>query len=1376
MPLYNGTSGNDTLSGSLGDDSLYGFAGQDRLTTGNGKDYVDGGPDNDQINGYFVDPTTKRYSYWASTGTKEIYGGDGDDFIYGSSDSDSLSGDAGNDYVVGAGGADTLRGGSGNDSLFGGNDSDTLTGGDGDDTLSAAAGSDSLDGGAGSDSLTGGDGDDSIVGGDGNDTLSAGAGSDSLYGGGGDDTFYSRTTDMASSFDDGGNVMDGGAGNDSLFGGNGSDTLTGGDGQDSLSGNVGGDSLDGGAGNDSLTGGDGDDSLYGGDGDDQITSQGAGDATLAGGNGNDTINAYSGTGKKFLDGGSGDDSLYGGNDSDTLIGGDGQDTLSGYSGNDSLDGGAGNDTLSGFAGSDSLDGGAGNDSLTGGDGDDSIVGGDDNDTLSAGAGNDSLYGGDGDDSFYSRTTDMASSFDDGGNVMDGGAGKDYFLGGNGSDTLIGGDGDDTLSGGAGSDSLDGGASNDSLTGGDGDDSLYGGDGDDQITSQGAGDATLAGGNGNDTINAYSGTGKKFLDGGSGDDSLYGGNDSDTLIGGNGQDTLSGYSSSDSLDGGAGNDSLTGGDGDDSIVGGDGNDLLIGGAGDDTLVGSTGRDTLEGGDGNDSYVIDNPLQFIRDTQGSDSAVVSTSFIKIPSSIEQVTYKQGALPLPYWIDALLPDSAAGLNFLNLLGSDKQFFYSFPSAKPSYNTDTKDALGWAPFSLAQQERVVQALAYIASITDLSFVRTSQPDALNTIAFASNDQTTSAGYARYPSSTSLGSDVLLDNSDSATNTALADGSYGALTLIHELGHALGLGHPFSSPDVDGTIAEPPHLSQTEDHTRWTVMSYTKSAEQYAIRYSPLDIAALQYLYGPSRSSRTGDDTYTISSIEPSFIWDGGGIDTISAEGCNQSCTIFLTPGFWGFAGSSRASLITAPGQITVNFGTLIENLIGSAQGDVLTGNDLRNRIEGGKGNDTLDGGLGSDTLIGGAGADTFVLSDGDLVSDFIAVEGDQLDFSSLADGESITLSTTAHVLILPMPANGKGFVATAISHTTAILVVDAVVPSVSKISATNGVTRIQPNGNISVLFSEVIALESGVIEIRSGSNQGALVESFATSDSNRVSVAGTTLTIDPSADLISGMDYFVVLPPGLVKDLAGNIHAGSSDLKIGVNSPASGTVAINGIAAQGQALMVSHSLTDADGIPTTGDGAIKYQWKAGGVAINGASTSTYILTQAEVGKAITVTARYVDLFGQAESVSSAETSSVVAPAKFWKDASKTPSETNKAGAVNLTDAISILKMIVGLSVNANAAPLSPYQAVAADFDQSGSVDLADAIGVLKMVVGLNAPAPTWKYFDDGKLASSHNAAQPLNHKAWSAGAAMDVPSTADSMVKLVGVLTGDLDGSWAG
>ncbi|MFM8758676.1 MAG: hypothetical protein ACKODS_03925, partial [Methylophilaceae bacterium] len=103
-----------------------------------------------------------------------------------------------------------------------------------------------------------------------------------------------------------------------------------------------------------------------------------------------------------------------------------------------------------------------------------------------------------------------------------------------------------------------------------------------------------------------------------------------------------------------------------------------------------------------------------------------------------------------------------------------------------------------------------------------------------------------------------------------------------------------------------------------------------------------------------------------------------------------------------------------------------------------------------------------------------------------------------------------------------------------------------------------------------------------------------------------------------------------------------------------------------------------------------------------------------------------------------------FWRDQALEPVSNKSVDAVNLSDAIAILKMIVGLNVNSSGAPLSPYQSIAADFDQSGEVNLTDAIGVLKMVVGLSAPMPTWKYYDDAKLTIAHNAAQSLSPKLW--------------------------------
>ena len=90
-------------------------------------------------------------------------------------------------------------------------------------------------------------------------------------------------------------------------------------------------------------------------------------------------------------------------------------------------------------------------------------------------------------------------------------------------------------------------------------------------------------------------------------------------------------------------------------------------------------------------------------------------------------------------------------------------------------------------------------------------------------------------------------------------------------------------------------------------------------------------------------------------------------------------------------------------------------------------------------------------------------------------------------------------------------------------------------------------------------------------------------------------------------------------------------VNDAPTGSVTITGTPTQGQTLTASNSLADADGL-----GTISYQWRADGVAIGGATGSTLVLGQSQVGKAITVTASYTDGQGTAESVTSAATATV--------------------------------------------------------------------------------------------------------------------------------------------
>ena len=121
---------------------------------------------------------------------------------------------------------------------------------------------------------------------------------------------------------------------------------------------------------------------------------------------------------------------------------------------------------------------------------------------------------------------------------------------------------------------------------------------------------------------------------------------------------------------------------------------------------------------------------------------------------------------------------------------------------------------------------------------------------------------------------------------------------------------------------------------------------------------------------------------------------------------------------------------------------------------------------------------------------------------------------------------------------------------------------------------------------------------------------------------------------------------------------------------------------------------------------------------------------------------------------------------------------AVNLLDAIAILKMIVGLPVNGStngvANALSPYQALAADFNTDGEVGLQDAIEVLKMVVGLTAPEPSWHFLNE--LDASVAAKATLKPGTAPSTITADLSSASPVHVGLVAYLSGDVDGSYAG
>jgi hypothetical protein len=105
-----------------------------------------------------------------------------------------------------------------------------------------------------------------------------------------------------------------------------------------------------------------------------------------------------------------------------------------------------------------------------------------------------------------------------------------------------------------------------------------------------------------------------------------------------------------------------------------------------------------------------------------------------------------------------------------------------------------------------------------------------------------------------------------------------------------------------------------------------------------------------------------------------------------------------------------------------------------------------------------------------------------------------------------------------------------------DTTAPTVSSFSPIDGANSIAVGSNITVSFSEAIQRGSGNIEIRSGSATGALVESFASATSDRLTFSESTLTIDPTSSLANNTQYFVTFAPGSVRDVAGNNYTDTS------------------------------------------------------------------------------------------------------------------------------------------------------------------------------------------------------------------------------------------------
>jgi len=256
--------------------------------------------------------------------------------------------------------------------------------------------------------------------------------------------------------------------------------------------------------------------------------------------------------------------------------------------------------------------------------------------------------------------------------------------------------------------------------------------------------------------------------------------------------------------------------------------------------------------------------------------------------------------------------------------------------------------------------------------------------------------------------------------------GGYPLLTLLHEEGHAIGLGH---SGPYNEKVNEATQQFSAYDSMQWSSMSYidpstttAKYYSQYTVpgtywstsshnesvptTWMPLDILAAQRLYGlPTSTPLSGGQTFgfhcnVTGAIEPFFdftknttpvitIWDMGRNNTLDLSGFSASSTVNLNPGTF-------SSCDNLANNIAIAFNTSVDTLICGSGNDKVTCNNDGDRITGGAGNDKLTGGSGDDVLDGGSGSDTLIGGGGFNVASYANATGPvTVSLSSITDAQ---------------------------------------------------------------------------------------------------------------------------------------------------------------------------------------------------------------------------------------------------------------------------------------------------------------------------------------------------------------------------------------------
>ena len=197
--------------------------------------------------------------------------------------------------------------------------------------------------------------------------------------------------------------------------------------------------------------------------------------------------------------------------------------------------------------------------------------------------------------------------------------------------------------------------------------------------------------------------------------------------------------------------------------------------------------------------------------------------------------------------------------------------------------------------------------------------------------------------------------------------------------------------------------------------------------------------------------------------------------------------------------------------------------------------------------------------------------------------------------------------------------------------------------------------------------------------------------------------------------------------------------------SLSISGAAQAGQTLTAT--VSDPDGL----SGDVSYQWMANDVAIDGATSSTFVITDAQVGATITVTATYNDDDGFSEMPSSSATATVVA------------ANVNSVGSMAISGDITVGSVASADITDGNGADVVAYQWKSDDADIAGATDATFTLTSNEIGTVLSVTAD---YTDSDGFTEALSAAH--NDVVYS------YISTGEA--SLIAALASAADGDWIG